>query len=252
MNKSLCAGALVLAFSSFSSQADTLLGVYAGAQAWDMETSGGFSDSNNNVDFNFEDETKGSFYVVLEHPVPFVPNIKLQRTGLDTNGETVLSSSMTYGSELFSANTTVNTSLDLVSTDYIAYYELFDNDLVSFDLGINAKHVDGDIYVEEQGDATQNASQDFSGFVPMLYSRVAVGVPFTGLGAYVEGSFLAFDDNTISDYQAAITYGLLDNIAIDATVQLGYRQLKMELDDLDGIYTDFEFSGAFVGVEVHF
>ncbi|MEI8649779.1 hypothetical protein P4S73_20935 [Paraglaciecola sp. Hal342] len=46
--------------------------------------------------------------------------------------------------------------------------------------------------------------------------------------------------------------GLLDNIAIDATLQLGYRQLKMELDDLDGIYTDFEFSAAaFVGVEVH-
>ena len=176
----------------------------------------------------------------------------LQRTGLDTNGETLLSSSMTYDGELFSANTSVNTSLDLVSTDYIAYYELFDNDLVSFDLGVNAKHLDGDIYVEAQNDATQNAAQDFSGFVPMLYSRVAVGVPFTGLGAYLEGSFLAFDDNTISDYQAAVTYGLLDNIAIDATLQLGYRQLKMELDDLDGIYTDFEFSGAFVGVEVHF
>ena len=252
MNKSLCAGALVLALSSFSSQADTLLGVYAGAQAWDMETTGGFSDSNSNVDFDFEDETKGSFYVALEHPVPLIPNIKLQRTGLDTNGETLLSSSMTYDGELFSANTSVNTSLDLVSTDYIAYYELFDNDLVSFDLGVNAKHLDGDIYVEAQNDATQNAAQDFSGFVPMLYSRVAVGVPFTGLGAYLEGSFLAFDDNTISDYQAAVTYGLLDNIAIDATLQLGYRQLKMELDDLDGIYTDFEFSGAFVGVEVHF
>ena len=119
MNKSLCAGALVLALSSFSSQADTLLGVYAGAQAWDMETTGGFSDSNSNVDFNFEDETKGSFYVALEHPVPLIPNIKLQRTGLDTNGETLLSSSMTYDGELFSANTSVNTSLDLVSTDYI-------------------------------------------------------------------------------------------------------------------------------------
>ncbi|WP_166422770.1 TIGR04219 family outer membrane beta-barrel protein [Paraglaciecola sp. 20A4] len=252
MNKPLCAGALAMALTSLSSQADTLLGVYAGAQAWDMETTGGFSDSNNNVDFNFDDETKGSFYVALEHPVPFVPNIKLQRTGLDTNGQTVLSSSMTYGGELFSADTTVNTSLDLVSTDYIAYYELFDNDLVSFDLGINAKHLDGDIYLEAKNDATQNAARDFSGFVPMLYSRVEVGVPFTGLGAFVEGSFLAFDDNKITDYQAAITYGLLDNLAIDATLQLGYRSLEMELDDLDGIYTDFEFSGAFVGVEVHF
>ena len=169
-----------------------------------------------------------------------------------TNGQTVLSSSMTYGGELFSADTTVNTNLDLVSTDYIAYYELFDNDLVSFDLGINAKHLDGDIYLEAQNDATQSAARDFSGFVPMLYSRVEVGVPFTGFGAFVEGSFLAFDDNKITDYQAAITYGLLDNLAIDATLQLGYRSLEMELDDLDGIYTDFEFSGAFIGVEVHF
>jgi outer membrane protein len=252
MNKSLCAGAVVMAISSFSSHADTILGVYAGAQAWNMETTGGFSDTNNNVDFNFEDETKGSIYVALEHPLPLVPNVKLQRTGLDTEGETALSSSMTFGGELFSADTSVNTSLDLVSTDYIAYYELFDNDLISLDIGVNAKHVDGEIYLEEQGDTSQNANQDFSGFIPMLYSRVAVGVPFTGLGAFIEGSFLAFDDNTISDYQAAVTYGLLDNIAIDATLQLGYRQLKMELDDLDGIYTDVEFSGAFLGLEVHF
>ncbi|MEI8649780.1 hypothetical protein P4S73_20940 [Paraglaciecola sp. Hal342] len=44
--------------------------------------------------------------------------------------------------------------------------------------------LDGDIYVEAQNDATKNAAQDFSGFVPMLwFPRLAVGVPFTGLGA---------------------------------------------------------------------
>ena len=94
--------------------------------------------------------------------------------------------------------------------------------------------------------------EEFSGVVPMLYSRIQVGIPLTGFGAYIEGSFLSFDDQTLTDYQAAVTYSLLDNIAIDMTFQLGYRSLTLDLDDLDGIYTDLEFSGAFAGVEVHF
>ena len=86
----------------------------------------------------------------------------------------------------------------------------------------------------------------------MVYSRLAVGVPFTGFGAFVEGSFLSIDDHTISDYQAAITYSLMGNLAIDLTLQLGYRAVTLELDDLDDIYSDLEFKGIYAGLEVHF
>jgi outer membrane protein len=86
----------------------------------------------------------------------------------------------------------------------------------------------------------------------MLYSRLALGVPFTGFGAYIEGSLLAIDDHTVSDYQAVITYSLMENLALDVTFQVGYRAVTLELEDLDDIYSDLEFKGAFAGLEVHF
>jgi outer membrane protein len=253
MKKSLLSLCVLSSIMATSAHADMLLGLYAGAQGWNMETSGSFADDANETNnFMFEDETKGSFYVAFEHPIPLVPNIKLQRTDLDTAGEVNLDANFEFGGELYTTNTDVLTDVELTSTDIILYYELFDNDLISFDVGINGKYLDGNLIVQDRDDLSFSSMEEFSGVVPMLYSRIQVGIPLTGFGAYIEGSFLSFDDQTLSDYQAAVTYSLLDNIAIDMTFQLGYRAMTLDLDDLDGIYTDLEFSGVFAGVEVHF
>jgi outer membrane protein len=252
MKKTTLSVALVAICASFSSQGDTLLGLYVGAQAWNMETSGGFSDDGTNAKFNFEDEAKPSYYAAFEHPLPLIPNLKVQRTQMDTDGDVTLKSNFTFGGELFSINTDVISDVQLSSTDIILYYELFDNDLISFDVGINAKYIDGELLVIAKDDPTLSGREEFSGPVPMVYSRLAVGLPLTGFGAFVEGSFLSIDDHTLSDYQAAITYSLMENLAIDVTFQVGYRAFTLELEDLDDIYSDLEFKGAYAGLEVHF
>lgn len=233
-------------------QADTLLGLYVGAQGWNMDTEGGFSNDVALTDFDFDKETKASFYVALEHPIPLVPNIKVRRTAMDTFGDTTLNSTFTFNGEIFSANTPVSTEVDMTNTDFILYYELFDNDLVSFDFGINGKYVDGEIFVRETADASNSAREEFSGVVPMVYSRLYFGLPFTGLGIYAEGSYLSIDDHTLSDYEIALAYEFVDNLAVDMTFQLGYRATTLELEDLDDIYSDLEFSGVFAGLELHF
>jgi outer membrane protein len=252
MKKHTLSIGIVGLLSCFSSQADTLLGLYAGGQAWNMETKGGFSEDGTNINFNFANKTKSSYYIALEHPLPLIPNIKLQRTAMDTRGDVVVDSSFTFGGELFTANNTAVTDVKLTSTDTILYYELFDNDLISFDFGINAKYLDGELFVIDKDDPTRTGREEFSGVVPMAYSRLAFGLPTTGFGVYIEGSFLSFDAQTLSDYQAAFTYSLMENLAIDLTFQLGYRAVKVDLQDLDGIYSNLEFKGAFAGLEVHF
>lgn len=252
MKKHLLPFCAVTLFASGAATADTLLGVYVGGSVWNEETEGGFSDNPNITSFDYDDETRGTFYVALEHPIPFVPNIKLRRTDMDTGGVTTLSSSFTFGGEIFTGGSTVINDVELTNTDIILYYEFFDNDLVSFDFGINGKYVDGNLIVTEQGNPSMQAEESFSGVVPMLYSRLAVGLPLTGFGAYAEGSYLSFDDHTLTDLELALTYTFIDNAAVDVTAQLGYRQIAFELDDLDNIYTDIEFEGVFAGIEVHF
>jgi outer membrane protein len=249
MKKAALSLGLIAFCASYSSQADTLLGLYSGAQAWNMETSGGFSNDGSNTEFNFEEQTNTNLYVAFEHPLPLIPNVKVQRTDMSTQGNVTLDSNFSFGGELFPINVDAITDIDITATDIILYYELFDNDLISFDIGLNAKYVDGELLVTS--DDTK-AREEFSGPVPMVYSRLAVGIPFTGLGAFVEGSFLSIDDHTFTDYQAAVTYSLIENLAIDVTFQLGYRAVKIELKDLDDIYSDLEFKGVFAGLEVHF
>ena len=218
MKKNTLSLGLLALCVSFTSQADTLLGLYAGAQAWNMETSGGFSNDGSNTEFNFEEQTNTNLYVAFEHPIPLIPNVKVQRTAMDTQGDVILDTQFTLGDKVFAANGNAFTDVSLTTTDFILYYELFDNDLVSFDVGLNAKHIDGEFLATVDG---ETGREEFSGPVPMVYSRLAVGVPFTGFGAFVEGSFLSIDDHTISD-------------------------------DLDDIYSDLEFKGIYAGLEVHF
>ena len=177
---------------------------------------------------------------------------------MDTAGDVRLDSNFTFGGVLFPINSDVTTDVQLTATDIILYYEWFDNDLFSFDFGINAKYIDGEFLVVDTESASQRGREEFSGAVPMLYSRLELGMPFTGFSAYVEGSYLSIDDNTLSDYQAVVTYSLMENLALDVTFQLGYRVVALELEDigdvkeLNNIYSDLEFKGPFAGLEVHF
>ena len=252
MKKSILALTLIGSLFAANSQADTLLGVYAGVQGWNMDADGGFADNTTLTNFDFDSENKSSFYVALEHPIPLVPNIEVRRTDMDTSGNTVLQQSFTFGGRLFSNQSSVLSDIELTTTDFILYYELFDNDLVSFDLGLNGKYVDGSLFVRSETDNTLSAREDFSGVVPMVYSKLAFGLPGTGFGVYAKGSFLSVDDHTLSDFEAAVTYDIIDNLAVDVSFQLGYRTVALELDNLDDIYTDLDFDGVFAGVEVHF
>ena len=257
MKKYCLAAALSMAFLAPAAHADTLLGLYVGVDGWQSDNSGSFSDSGNMQDFNFEDETFISYYAALEHPIPLVPNIKLKYTELELNGSTLLNETFEFGGTSFTTNTTATTISDLSHVDYILYYEIFDNDLLSFDFGLTARDFDGDVTLAAQittdsGTTTQSDSIAVTDIVPMLYVATNVGLPLTGLNLYAQGNFLSFDDHTLYDYEVGVSYELIDNLAVDMNINLGYRAVKLELEDLNDLYTNIEFDGVFIGTTIHF
>lgn len=235
-----------------SAKADTLLGVYAGAQMWAMESSGSVATSADDLlSFSYDDERQGSFYVALEHFVPLIPNAKIIVTSIETDGNTTINRDFTFAGETFAVNTNLQNVLDLSSTDHILYYEILDNDLISIDLGINAKKLDGSIIVTDTA-SNMTSEQSISGYIPMAYSRVEIGIPATDISLFAEGSYLAIDDNNVMDINAALEYKVIDSVAMDMAFQLGYRSIKAELDDLDDTYADIDFTGVYAGIELHF
>ncbi len=254
MKKILLATTLAAGLCS-SAQADTLLGVYIGGQIWANETSGTFGDSKDQSTFNLDDETQGSVFIALEHPLPLIPNAKISRTTLDTQGQTNLAADFSFRDETFGANADVDVTFDLTYTDYTLYYEVFDNDLISFDFGLTGRDFDSDIVVTEvpqAGVSGKSEKLSASGIVPMLYAYTNIGLPWTGFNVYGEGNFLSLDDNVLYDLQAGVSYELIDNIAVDVNITAGYRAVKLELDDLDDLYSALDFEGVFAGVVVHF
>lgn len=248
--------ALVVALASALStnvQADTI-GIYLGGQAWDNQASGTFGDGNDNqIDFNLKDKTQGSYFIAFEHPLPLIPNVRVASSSLETDGTTRLDSDFTFDDETFDANSDVVADFDISYVDYTLYYELFDNGLFSFDFGLTARDFDGDVTVStELASSVQSDTVDVTDIVPMLYVSTNVGLPLTGFNLFAEGNFLSIDDHTLYDYQVGVSYELIDNLAVDVNITAGYRSVKLELDDLNDLYSDIEFDGAFVGAVVHF
>ena len=127
-------------------QADAL-GIYLGGQIWDNQASGTFGDGSSQVDFNLADQTQNSFFIAFEHPVPLIPNIRIASTTLETEGSTTLNTEFEFDGQTFSENTNVNADFNISYVDYTLYYELFDNDLISFDFGLTGRDFDGDVTV---------------------------------------------------------------------------------------------------------
>ncbi|QOL25920.1 TIGR04219 family outer membrane beta-barrel protein [Thalassotalea sp. LPB0316] len=251
MKKALIAASCA-ALLSTSAQAD-VLGIYIGGSVWDQKSSGEFGEQNNLVDFNFTNKKKGSYYIAFEHPIPLIPNVKIATSDLDTSGQTVLDEDFDFQGVSFPAGTTVDATFDLSFVDYTLYYEILDNGLVSLDLGLTGRDVDGFAgVVGTIATLSESAEEDFSGIVPMLYGAAKVGLPFTGLSLYGEANLLAFDDHTFYDAQAGIAYELVDNIAVDVNIFLGYRQVSLDIEDVDDLYADINFKGVYAGAEIHF
>ena len=237
-------------------QADAL-GIYLGGQLWDNQASGTLGDGSSQVDFNLVDEKQNSFFIAFEHPLPIIPNLRIASTSLETSGVTTLTTDFEFEDETFSKDAIVNANFNVSYVDYTLYYELFDNDILSFDFGLTGRDFDGDVTLAAQvttdsGMVTQSESIAVTDIVPMLYVATNVGLPLTGLNLYAQGNFLSFDDHTLYDYEVGVSYELIDNLAVDVNINAGYRAVKLELEDLNDLYTNIEFDGVFIGTTIHF
>lgn len=254
MNKTALALAVGALLTAAAAQADTIGGIYVGAQYWDLASDGTINDDNASADFDLGDDAKGSVWIAIEHPIPLLPNFKARYNQLDGEGVATLNGAITIDDVTFADDTEMALDAKLDHVDAVLYYELLDNDLVSLDLGLNIKVGDFELTAigeSPAGDAvTQSGS--YSGPIPLLYAAGQIGLPLTGLGVFGEVSGLAYSGNQFYDAQAGVGYNFLDNPAIVLTGQVGYRIFKLKADDLDDINADIQFDGAFAGLVAHF
>ncbi|GAA6172068.1 TIGR04219 family outer membrane beta-barrel protein [Colwellia sp. KU-HH00111] len=249
MKKAIIAASLATVLCT-SAQADTLLGLYVGGQVWANQAKGSLGkEESSQTTFDFDSERSGSYFVALEHPIPLIPNAKIVSTKYDTVGDTTIDVSTTIEGVTTTASVLAEATFDASYIDYTLYYEVFDNDLLTFDFGLTAR----DLSIDSQITVADNSSDLSSDkILPLLYANAIIGLPFTGYNVFAQADFLSRSDYDIYDYQVGVSYEVQNNFVIDVDVTLGYRAVKLELNDLDGIYSDLTFKGVFVGAVIHF
>ncbi|MFQ5487436.1 MAG: TIGR04219 family outer membrane beta-barrel protein [Gammaproteobacteria bacterium] len=232
--------------------ADTL-GVRVGAAYWAYDIEGfaryKSKDPADNIDvqddLGYNDDSLVFGYLLLEHPIPLLPNVKISKTAIDSKASGNLSASFTYGDLTFTANEAVDSQVELDQVDITLYYQVLDN-VVNIDLGLNAKYIDSKAKISGALSGTEEA--DVSGWVPMVYAGVGVDLPFSGLGVSADGSYIGYSGSKFYDYSVRATYTTPWVVGVD----VGYRKLKLDLDDFDNSYANIEFSGPYAGLYASF
>ncbi|MGM0773815.1 TIGR04219 family outer membrane beta-barrel protein [Marinobacter sp.] len=233
-------GSLIIAAPVASAD---VLGVGANISYWDSDLSGDAGKNNDVVDvendLDLDSDTNANLSAYFEHPVPLLPNVRLNYTRIEQSGRGEIST------QFDQVSGEVDSDFDLDQFDVTLYYEVLDN-WVNLDLGLTARNLDGELIVRETRTGGQVSQTDVSGVVPMGYLAARFDLPLTGVSVGGEANLISFDGDSVYDYNAYGQYQL-------SLLQLraGYRQISIDYEDSDD-RLDIELGGPFVSAGLTF
>ncbi len=238
---SLCASLL---FAS-NSYAD-FVGLNIGSSYWSPELSGTLNSNNNagNINVDSDISSQPSFEISFEHPIPLLPNIKLQNRELSSTGSDANVNSITFKGKSFTGN--ISSTLDLSHRDIVLYYELLDN-WINLDLGINLKTFNGEVTISE--DATnKNRSLSIDKTIPLLYLSARFDLPFSGFYVGADLQNISLDDNGAEDSTLMVGYETSSGFGIEG----GYKKFSLNLENAGSLNTDIKYNGLYLNGYIHF
>jgi len=254
--------ALSLLIAGSFASAD-FLSISAGAGVW-QENISGYVKTGDNINYmnNKSAETDGNnktgnlglgdttqpyVWIKLIHPIPVVPNVKLQYTRYSTSGDGIASGSFkVFGNEI-TANDKIHTDLDIDSYDATFFYE-FKPAVVDLEAGVGVNALNTHIKVKSYS-TNKTSSTTAWAPIPYLYAR-AETTPLFGFSVEASAKYLSASLGHYYDYTGAVKYHLPLPV-IDITASLGYRYQDI-LGKNGGDETKLQYKGAFAELGVKF
>lgn len=214
-----------LFLASTPTQAE-MLGIGIGVAVWNAKPTGDVSTDITN--FKIDDSLKSSnnnyFYAYFNHPIPVIPNLKLESTSFESEK-----------------------SGDLLQLDQIdaTIYWTLPIPLVDLDLGITAKSFDGKIQgsgINEKIDAT----------VPMGYASLTFGIPATDITLNANTKVISYDGSSLNDTQIKARWDVI-SAGLKFGIEAGYRTQNIKIDGFSQkVKTDIKVDGFFAGIALSF
>jgi outer membrane protein len=227
--------------------------VEMGAGTW-MQTPKGYIDLrdgtgalnlNGTYTSNETEATDMYVWALIKHPLPIIPNLRLEYVTVTDEGDTTGS----VGG--ISIPTSAYTTLNSTQFDVIPYYNILDNTFwATIDLGLDAKIIQTDSNVASIGIFPGYSSQDTT-IIPLLYVRTRVEVPFTGIGFETDAKAISDGTNTMYDVRAKVDYTFDITPIIQPAIEVGYRVQQITVDDGEN-QVDLNYAGVYAGLMLRF
>lgn len=247
MRKLMVVACSSLMLSAPLTQAD-VVGLGANVSYWDSDLSGQANNKGDVVDIendlNLDSDTNANASVYFEHPVPLLPNVRLNYTLVEQSGRGRLSGDFD-GIPLLVGGTDVRSDLDLEQLDLTLYYEVLDN-WVNLDLGLTARDLSGELTVQEVGGSQSVSQTKVDAVLPMGYVAARFDLPLTGVSVGAEGNFVSYSGDSLHDFNA---YGQFEIAVLQ--LRAGYRQMSIDYED-DDESLDVKVDGPFISAGVVF
>ncbi len=202
-------------------------------------------------DLGFDKENADAFYLVLEHPIGVVPNVRLQYTELETETRSTLSRDISYEDVVFNANQAIYSDLDLSHNDISFYWQPIQGSL-SVGLGFTVRMVDGSFLIATD-DGSRFVRQTIADTIPLPYFQMQYQFANKKLtlGAELHGA--AYSGDRFIDTNIRAAYETDSGVGLEA----GYRVVQLRADELDiedennaddFIDIDIELKGLYFGI----
>jgi len=252
--KKILSIAAMTALMTTAANAD-FLRIEGAVGAWQSGPSGSISYANNSFDLadaaGFNDSTNMYAWIYLKHPIPIIPNLRLEYADPSFDGTVA---SITWDGNNY-AN--VNNTLSLRQYDAALYYNILDNTFwMTIDLGLDVKFIEGNYKIDADAvNSSASVDQDLHLVMPLAYARGRVQIPVTDIGIEVLARGMSYGGSEIIDAEIKIDYTMGFIPVIQPGLELGYRYQKVKIDSSDiGVNANLDttFSGVYGGIMLRF
>ena len=220
------------------------LGYWQPAPAGDVASDGDRFDVEDDLDFGRN--STNLFRLGVEHPVPWLPNVRLSHLSLRDSANSTVTGTRTFGPVTFRQDEDVRSEYDLAITDATFYYRPLDN-WIALDLGMTVRYMEIDVEIESR-ESGEREEAGGSFVIPMAHLGLRGDLPLTGVYGTAEIDAISVSGNSLRDLRAGVGWESPRVFGIEA----GYRQMALDIDDADDLEADMDFSGAYVQANLRF
>jgi outer membrane protein len=200
-------------------------------------------DFENDLAIEDEDYPSGEVFVgVGRH------HLDLGYTKVDYSGSNVLTRTILFNGEPYSAGKPVSSSIEYQMIDFHYQYDFIDleNALAGFSLGgvFQVKYLEGDVALKTTG---LDEKKDFNLPIPMVGLNLHIGIIADILEARVKGTGMTYSGNSMYELAADLSFTPLPFIDIHG----GYKTFAIDVEEED-VLLDYDMSGPYVAITISF